>query len=157
MRTAVIARCVSLISLGLIAGILVGYLAGKPARDQLGTASFVEYQQLIHVYYQRMMQVLMAMGVLSTLILLFTGRQQARSMRFALVAISLVGLIIVFMITLLVNVPINEQLMTWSISSPPSDVREIWHRWEQAHFYRTIISLVAFVSAVLAAVVGRDD
>ena len=53
----------------------------------------------------------------------------------------------------LVNVPINDALMTWQASAPPADLREIWSRWEQAHTIRTIVSVVALVSSALAATV----
>jgi hypothetical protein len=49
-----------------------------------------------------------------------------------------------------VNVPINNQLMTWNASSPPPDVMQIWARWEQVHTVRTFLSVLGFAFELVA-------
>lgn len=36
-------------------------------------------------------------------------------------------------LTVRVNFPTNDQLMTWSAAAPPDNMREIWSTWEKAH------------------------
>jgi hypothetical protein len=47
-----------------------------------------------------------------------------------------------------VNVPLNDQLVTWSVAFPPPNVHELWMPWEGAHAIRTVVAVAAFVLAV---------
>jgi len=53
-------------------------------------------------------------------------------------------------ITRAVNVPINNQLMTWSAAAPPANLRELWAPWERVHTIRTIVAVGAFVLEAVA-------
>lgn len=53
-------------------------------------------------------------------------------------------------LTRVVNVPINDALMTWNAASPPSNIRELWAPWEQVHSIRAALSVCAFVLEVMA-------
>lgn len=57
-------------------------------------------------------------------------------------------------VTLRVNFPINDQLMTWNSSAPPDGLRKIWVAWERARTVRTALWVSAFVFQVVAAVAG---
>jgi len=48
------------------------------------------------------------------------------------IALAAICLFVVFGLTMAINVPINNTLMTWNASAPPGDAIEIWKRWEQA-------------------------
>jgi hypothetical protein len=54
----------------------------------------------------------------------------------------------VFQIFIGFDVPVNEALMTWSVSSPPSNLMQLWFPWEQAHTIRTIVALIGFSSVI---------
>jgi len=60
------------------------------------------------------------------------------------------ALVCVLVLTRAVNVPINEQLMTWSVETPPANLMEIWRPWEQVHSIRTVIAIAAFAFQVVA-------
>lgn len=64
---------------------------------------------------------------------------------FWLVAVATAAILFIFLMTLAVNVPINEQLMTWSVESPPANVRELWAPWERVHTIRTVAAIGAFI------------
>jgi uncharacterized membrane protein len=53
-------------------------------------------------------------------------------------------------LTLVVNVPINKELMTWSQETPPADLAETWMKWEFSHSIRTLMAIAAFVCQAIA-------
>jgi uncharacterized membrane protein len=52
---------------------------------------------------------------------LFLIRSDVRSSQFAVVALAAICLLVVFGLTMAINVPINNTLMTWNASAPPGD------------------------------------
>jgi uncharacterized membrane protein len=77
-------------------------------------------------------------------------RAQWNSSQFWLVAVAMVTMVLAAVFTLRVNIPINNQLMMWSVAAPPENMREIWSRWEGMHTVRTILWLGAFACEVMA-------
>ena len=150
MSIQAVARAVYLIFGGLAAGILVGYLASRPARSSLDPSSFLQHQQLVHIYYQPMMQVLMLGAIVAGIIWLVTLRTEVRSARFGLAAFSLVCFLAIVVMTLAVNVPLNNEMMTWDVASPPNDLRNIWSAWESMHEKRTVAAVIGFCAAVVS-------
>ncbi|MEO7685035.1 MAG: DUF1772 domain-containing protein, partial [Gemmatimonadaceae bacterium] len=63
-----------------------------------------------------------------------------------------VAIAIGFAITLVFNVPVNNQLETWNASAPPANAREIWSNWEKAHVIRTVFWVVGFFLEIVALV-----
>jgi hypothetical protein len=59
-------------------------------------------------------------------------------------------IIIALLITLLVEVPINNQIKTWTTSMVPADWEAIRARWNVFHAARTFISLASVASFSLA-------
>jgi|SRR5688572_6763950 len=143
------------VCLGLIAGILVGYLASAPARGALDPRSFLTHQQIVHIYYQPLMQILMSAAILSGLASLVRFRGQIRSVDFVLTAIAFAGVVTVFILTISVNVPINNVMMTWNRMEPPANMREIWAQWESVHFVRTLVAVIAFIAATVRIGMSR--
>ncbi len=148
-------RLVALVSTGLLAGIFLGDRMGLGfARPALPVSSFVQLQQIQHVHFVRMMPVLQIAALLSSVIWLFLLRSSVRSPHFAMIAVATICLLVVFALTMTINVPINNTLMTWSASAPPADALEIWKRWEQVNTLRAIIAPAAFVLEVLAVILA---
>ncbi|RJO73334.1 DUF1772 domain-containing protein [Nocardia panacis] len=101
------------------------------------------------------MQSLMGLTVLSTLLL---AVRSTRWRRRAAASASILAFTS-FLVTRFGNVPINQQIKRWAVSTPPADYAEILRRWELFHFTRTGCALVAFVLAI-TVVLGsttRDD
>ena len=150
-----IVRFVALLSTGLLAGIFLGDRVGLGfARPALPPSSFVQLQQIQHVHFVRFMPVLQIAAVLSTLIWLFLLRSSVRTSQFLLLALAAVGLAAVFVLTITINVPINNTLMTWTASAPPPDAMEMWKRWEQVNTIRAIIAPIAFGLEVLGLILA---
>jgi uncharacterized membrane protein len=148
-----IVRFVALVATGLLAGIFLGDRMGLGfARPALPASSFVQLQQIQHVHFVRMMPVLQIAALLSTLTWLFLLRSSVRSSQFAVIALAAICLLVVFGMTMAINVPINNTLMTWNASAPPGDAMEIWKRWEQVNTVRAIISPIGFALQVLGLI-----
>jgi len=97
-----------------------------------------------------MMPPLTLAAILSGLGWLIITRAQWNTPQFWLVAVALGAMIMGAALTLRVNIPINNQLMTWSVEAPPENMREIWSRWESVHTIRTILWSGAFALEVIA-------
>jgi uncharacterized membrane protein len=150
-----IVRFVALVATGLLAGIFLGDRMGLGfARPALPASSFVQLQQIQHVHFVRMMPVLQIAALLSTLTWLFLLRSSVRSSQFAVIALAAICLFVVFGLTMAINVPINNTLMTWNASAPPGDAMEIWKRWEQVNTVRAIISPIGFALQVLGLILA---
>ena len=69
--------------------------------------------------------------------------------------IGLVLMIAVMVVTLTVEVPIDNLIATWTDASLPADWQEIRARWSVFHTVRTFASLGAVAAAVGAALTIR--
>lgn len=101
------------------------------------------------------MPILLGVSLLAGIISLFLLRKDYRSKGFIFTAVATPCTLFVIVLTHAVNVPINEALMTWQVSSPPPNVMQLWSPWEQAHTIRTIVSLLGFSSLLVTAVSRR--
>ena len=146
-----VARVVAVVGAGLYAGILLGDLAGAAqARPQLNPSSFVQLQQIIHARFVFIMPAIILSTIVACIMWLILLRPHKRSAEFWLVASSAAGLVLCGILTQLVNVPINDQLVKWSVAFPPPNVHELWAPWEGAHAIRTVVAVAAFVLTVVA-------
>jgi uncharacterized membrane protein len=89
-------------------------------------------------------------AVLGGLAWLSIGRSQLAGWEFWLVAGATAGMMLAFGLTIAINVPLNNRLMTWSVSAPPADMKQQWEPWERVHTIRTVISVVAFAAEAVA-------
>ena len=146
-----ILRVVAVVSAGLLAGIFFGYRAGVHyAIHELTASSFVQLQQTIHVHYVRFMPPLVLTALLSSVLWLVTVRARWRTAEFWLVAISAFGILVIAAATRAVNVPLNNQLMTWSVASPPTNLQEVWAPWERVNTLRSLLATGALVLEAVA-------
>lgn len=56
-----------------------------------------------------------------------------------------------FAVTMIVHIPMNESIATWSTASPPDDwmaVRTRWARWNHIRTTAAIISFVLYLAAI---------
>jgi hypothetical protein len=77
-------------------------------------------------------------------------RSQSAPGELWLIAISALGMSVVVAMTRAVNVPLNNQLMTWVIESPPDNLREIWAPWDRVNTIRTLVAGAALILEAVA-------
>ena len=112
---------------------------GKHMIDNLGTVMAVLMISAVLV------------GVLETWLLFRSGSSTAGWL--ALTGVLLMVAVVV--VTLSVEVPIDNKIKTWTESTLPSDWRDIRSRWAAFHTLRTFLSLAAVAAAVGAALTAR--
>ncbi len=147
-----ITRLLQILLTGLYTGLLFADRVGvSPIRPKLPPAAFVLYQQELHLTFGKLMPVLLAGSLLSGIVSLVLLRRNYERKEFIFTAIATICTLGVITLTRLINVPINETLMTWQAASPPENVMQLWAPWEGSHTIRTVIALLGFASLSYAA------
>ena len=141
-----ITRIISLVSVGLYAGIIFGdRLGASYSRVALDPGSFVLFQQVQHVHFKPVLLPLTLIAVAASLFWVVLSRSQWRSAGFWVIGAAALCMAVAFLVTRIVNYPINDALMTWNAAAPPSNVRSLWSPWERAHTVRAAAAVAAFV------------
>lgn len=149
-------RVLALVSTGLAAGVFLGHRRGvSVAMPQLDPASFVQLQQIIHVQFVPMMPVLLFLAAGASITWALQLRVSADRIARWLAGLAAAAMTAALALTLAINVPINNTLMTWSVAAPPPDVRALWQPWEVSHAIRTVLAFAAFVAQ--AVVLSRPS
>ena len=151
MKGLNISRGIAVTCAGLMAGLLFGdWLGPAFARAAMSDASFIQFQQIVHLNYLRTLPALSTLALLAPIVWLILLRNRRSSREFKVVFGATVLIAIGFTITFVFNVPVNDQLETWNPAAPPANAREVWALWEKAHVVRTIFWMLGFVVEVLA-------
>lgn len=103
------------------------------------------------------MAVLMPAALLSAGPVLVVLYRLHRRASFFLVLVGAALLVVALVITLSVNVPIDDAIAGWTVATLPSDWMSIRNRWEAYHAARTFISLAGFGSALAAVLWSREE
>ncbi|MFH8485082.1 anthrone oxygenase family protein [Streptomyces longisporoflavus] len=155
MNVRRLAHLTGLVFSGLFAGFLLAVLV---LENSLRSSPASVYTQVRHVELDALDKLALATlapaaaAVLVLAVLAF--RTRARERWFALAALLLMAAI--FIITASVNVPINNDQLDWSVTTPPADWENQRNRWQLAHLIRTLTALTTF--AVLATAMAlRPD
>ena len=149
-------RVVAILLAGLMTGLLFGdWLGPSFARAEMPLSGFVQFQQIIHYKYLKVLPAVSLLAILAPVVWMVLARRDAIEFRMLLVAV--LAIAAASAITFIYNVPVNDMLETWNHDSPPSNVRELWQPWESAHVVRTVFWATAFILeiAALALVASR--
>lgn len=142
----------SLFFVGLTSGgAFVVYLAYNPAG--MSAAFYVEtMQHAIRVMLP--LAVVLILGLFFTVVSAVLARHDRLS--FYLLIASGICIITGVLVTVLGNWPINHQIITWSVSSPPSNWTELRDQWWRFHVARAVIGIAGLGFQILAALLRRD-
>jgi uncharacterized membrane protein len=152
-----ILRAAAVVSSGLLAGIFFGHRAGvQQATPALSPSGFVQLQQIIHAQYVVFMPPLVLAALVSSVLWAVMRRSQWRNAEFWLVALSATAIFVIAAATRAVNVPLNDELMTWSVASPPPNLRELWAPWERVNTLRSVLATGALVLEAVALAMGAS-
>ena len=144
-----LARVVAILFAGLMTGLLFGdWLGPSFARSEMPLPGFVQFQQIIHYNYLKVLPGISLVALLASIIWAVWVRRNALEFRLLLIAV--LAIVAASAITFIYNVPVNDVLETWNHNSPPSDAKELWQPWESAHVVRTIFWVVGFVLEIVA-------
>jgi uncharacterized membrane protein len=97
--------------------------------------------------------IVVVLGVLFTIAAALLARSERPN--FYLLLAASICIVAVALITRFGNIPINNQIITWSIDSPPSNWSELAHKWWQFQTARTVLALGALAFLISAALARR--
>ena len=119
----------------------------------MSPAFYVEKMQHAIRVFTIPLPVVVVLGAVFTAVSTFLARRD-RPDFYLLLAASLC-IIAVALITAFGNIPINNQIKTWSINSPPSNCLELGERWWRFQTMRTISAVGGLSLLILALLVRR--
>jgi uncharacterized membrane protein len=97
------------------------------------------------------MTVLMPATILSIIpVLLLSYRM--RPLTFYLSATAFALFVVALLVTVLVEVPIVEEIVTWKVSSLPSNWQQLRDRWMRFHIIRVVAGFASLVLLVVGAI-----
>jgi len=136
----------------LVAGVMWGtWLSLGRTMTEYDAATFLADGKHMITNLATVMPVLMiATGVLSLVVVILLFRRGATAAAWLTLA-GLLALVAVIAVTLAVEVPIDNQVKTWTTATLPADWEEIRSRWANFHTLRTFLSLAGLAAAVGAA------
>jgi len=130
--------------LTLVTGVFWGtWFALSRSMEVFSAAEFIHIGKTIILNLAVPMRVIMPSCILFMLLVVWFDPLK-KSGRFYCSLIALILIIIALLITLLVEVPIDNQIKEWTADTAPSDWEAIRDRWEFFHALRTFISLGSF-------------
>lgn len=155
----------SLFLSGLIAGLLFSYSCSvNPGLKSLGDNEYIKAMQSINLAIKNPYFLISFMGLLlvfpvSTYLMY---RQQTDTSFYLMLAAMIIYFIGVFGITMFCNVPLNEQLAKFLISSALandiSTMRQTFEKpWNSYHTIRTIASIISFGLTILSIIKQKDN
>jgi uncharacterized membrane protein len=104
------------------------------------------------------MAILLPLALLCALVTLALLWRGGRTAAFWWMAAGFGLMVAALVITLAVEVPIDNQIATWTVATLPGDWRSIQSRWELWHTIRTFLSIAAVAAVTISAVVAaRPD
>lgn len=154
----------TVLTTGLIAGLFYAYSCSvNPGLGRLSNEGYLAAMQSIN---RAILNPLFFLSFIGTLILLplstILNYQQPVPLRFWLLLIAAVIYAVgTFGVTILGNVPLNEALDKFNLSSAATDEiarqRATFEtRWNRLHSMRTIASVIAFILVILACLKKSD-
>jgi uncharacterized membrane protein len=97
------------------------------------------------------MTVLMPAALVSIIPVLFLSYRE-QPLTFYLSATAFALFIVALLVTVLVEVPIVEEIVTWTVSTLPANWQQLRDRWTRFHIIRVIAGLASLVLLVVGAI-----
>jgi uncharacterized membrane protein len=112
---------------------------------------FLEIVDRMNSNMAPIMTVLMPGTMLSIIpVMLFSYRRQPMVFYFS--ALALLLFLIALLVTVLVEVPIVQQIVTWTPSTLPANWQQLRDRWMRFHVVRVVAGMASLVSLLAGAI-----
>jgi uncharacterized membrane protein len=153
---AVFVRGVSLLFTGLFSGFLLGVLVFENSLRAYDASVYTQVRLVELDSLDKLASATLIPALVSTAIVtILRMRARGNDRWLALAALAL--LVVVFAVSLAVNLPINGDQADWSVQAPPSDWATVRDHWQLAHLIRTVAAVSAFGSLIVAGLTRRRD
>jgi hypothetical protein len=144
-----VVRAASLLFTGLFAGFLLGVLVLENSLRGYDASIYTQVRQVELDSLDTLASVTLIPALVSTLILAVLTIRAGGNDRWLLLAAAAL-LVVVFVTSLAVSLPINGDQADWSVQAPPSDWASVRDRWQLAHVVRTVSAVLALFSLIVA-------
>jgi uncharacterized membrane protein len=154
-----VAQVITIVLFALVMGVFWGtWFSLSRTMSQLSPETFLAVGHEMIQNLGTPMAILLPFALLSALITLVLARQEGHAAAFRWVAAGFLLMVAALVITLAVEVPIDNRIQTWTAATLPADWRSIQSRWELWHTVRTFASIAALAAVAISAVVtGRPE
>jgi uncharacterized membrane protein len=158
MRTRT-AQTVTIVLFALVMGVFWGtWFALSRTMDRLSAETFVAVGHEMIRNLGVPMAILLPLALLSALVTLVLLWQGGRAAPFWWLLAGFLLMVAALVITLAVEVPIDNKIEVWTAATLPGDWRSIQSRWETFHTIRSFLSIAAVVAATISlAVTARAN
>jgi uncharacterized membrane protein len=147
-----IAQFINIFLFALVAGVLWGtWFSLSRSIAAITPGTFLEIGRTMIRNLALPMRILMPASILSALAALFLLLRRGLPGAFYLELSGLILFIGVLLVTLLVNVPIDNQIKRWTPTTLPSDWAKLRDRWQLYHTVRTFASLAGLGCALASS------
>jgi uncharacterized membrane protein len=151
-----VAQATTVVLFALVMGVFWGtWFSLSRTMSRLSADTFVAVGHQMIQNLGRPMAILLPLALLSALVTLALLWPGGRAAAFWWLLAGLVLMIAALVITLAVEVPIDNRIETWTAATLPGDWRSIQSRWELFHTIRTFLSIAAVVAVTISAAVAR--
>ncbi len=143
---------ISIVFSALTAGMFHGpWIALSRSMKTFSPEVFLEIVDRMNRNMAPVMTVLMPSTMLSIIpVMLLSYRQ--RPMVFYLSTVALLLFLIALLVTVVVEVPIVQQIVTWTPSTLPENWQQFRDRWMRFHVLRVIAGMASLIFLVVAAI-----
>ena len=149
------AQATTIVLFSLVMGVFWGtWFSLSRTMDQLPPETFVA---IGHEMIQNLgvpMAILLPLALVSALVTLVLLWPRRRGPAFWWLAGGFALMVVALVLTLAVEVPIDNQIQDWTAATLPADWRSIQARWELFHTLRTFLSIAAVIAATVSATVA---
>ena len=148
------AQATTIVLFALVMGVFWGtWFSLSRTMHQLSADTFIAVgRQMIHNLGVPM-AILLPLALLSALIALTLLWRGDRAAAFWWLLAGFLLMVAALVVTLAVEVPIDNQIKAWTATTLPGDWRSIQSRWELFHTIRTFLSIAAVIAATISGVV----
>jgi uncharacterized membrane protein len=148
------AQATTIVLFSLVMGVFWGtWFSLSRTMDQLSGETFVAVGHQMIQNLGVPMAILLPLALLSALVTLVLLRQGRQTVAFWWVLAGFLLLAVALVVTLAVEVPIDNQIETWTAATLPGDWRSIQSRWELWHTIRTFLSIAAVIAVTISTAV----
>jgi uncharacterized membrane protein len=153
-----VAQVTTIVLFALVMGVFWGtWFSLSRTMNQLSPETFLAVG---HEMIQNLgvpMAILLPLALLSALVSLALLWPRGRTGAFWWLLTGLLLMVAALVITLAVEVPIDNKIETWTAATLPGDWRSIQSRWELFHTIRTFVSIAAVVAVTISAVAAPTE
>jgi len=150
------AHFITVFLFALVAGVFWGtWFSLSRSIDTISPSAFLEIGRTMIANLAWPMRFLMPGAMVASIWTLFLLRPSAGK-SFYLGLTGLLLFVVALLITLLVNVPIDNLIKAWTVATLPSEWQQVRERWEFFHALRTFASLGALASVIASSIVRTE-